>query len=279
MSTRKNKHTVISLIILLAVSLWCLSPFVWMGITSFKPQGTEFRIPVEYWPQEPTLENYRTVLGPRFAIHRSLVNSIIVASGALILGLAMSTAAAYAISRLRFRYRYPALLFTQVGGMVPPIIVIAPIFVMMRAAGLLSTHWAMILPNAAFDIPLSTWLITSYFTNIPFEIEEAAVLDGAGPVRRIISIMVPAAAPGIFSAGILAFLGTWGEFMLAMTVSLGQRSVETVPVTILSLSRMFELQWTWVAAGTVITLIPLTAGVLIFQRVIVSGLTASAVKH
>lgn len=279
MITRKNRHAAVSLIILLLISLWCLGPLVWVGITSFKPQGTEFRIPVEYWPQEPTLENYRTVLGPRFEIHRSMFNSVIVASGALVLGLSMSIAAAYAISRLRFRFRFPALLFTQIGGMVPPIIVIAPIFVFMRAAGLLSTHWAMIIPNAAFDIPLSTWLITSYFTNIPFEIEEAAVLDGAGPVRRIISIMIPAAAPGIFSAGILAFLGTWGEFMLAMTVSIGQRSVETVPVTILSLSQMFELQWSWVAAGTVITLIPLTAGVLIFQRVIVSGLAASAVKN
>lgn len=264
--------------VLLVISVWCLSPLAWVGITSIKPQGTEYRIPVRYWPQNPTLENYRTVVGERFQIHRSILNSTIVASGALVIGLSISTLAAYAIARLRFRYRYFALFFTQIGGMVPPIVVIAPIFVMLRAAGLLRTYWAMIIPNAVFDIPLSTWLIASYFANIPFELEEAAKLDGCGTLRTIFSIILPVAAPGIFSAGILAFLGTWGEFMLAVTVSIGKKAVETVPVTILSLSQMFELQWSWVAAGTLLTLIPVVLGVLIFQKVIVIGLTSGSTK-
>jgi multiple sugar transport system permease protein len=276
---RHLRHRIISLLLVLVIGTWCLAPLLWIVITSFKPPGTEYRMPVEYWPSEPTLDNYRTALGPRFRIQLSILNSLLVASGALVLGLLISTLAAYAIARLRFRYRYAALFFTQIGGMVPPIIVIAPIFVMMRAVGLLRTHWAMIIPNAAFDIPLSTWLIASYFANIPFELEESARLDGCGTMRTIFSVILPVAMPGIFTAGILAFLGTWGEFMLAMTVSLGQRSLETVPVTILSFSRMFELQWSWVAAGTVITLVPLIAGVLLLQRVIVQGLTSGASKY
>jgi multiple sugar transport system permease protein len=272
------RHRIISLLILLAISFWCLAPLVWVGITSLKPQGTEYRIPVRYWPENPTFENYRTVVGERFQIHRSILNSAIVATGALVIGLTISTFAAYAIARLRFRYRYFALFFTQIGGMVPPIVVIAPIFVMMRSLGLLRTHWAMIIPNAVFDIPLSTWLIASYFANIPFELEEAAKLDGCGTLRTIFSIILPVAAPGIFSAGILAFLGTWGEFMLAMTVSIGRKAVETVPVTILSLSQMFELQWSWVAAGTILTLLPIVIAVLVFQRVIVVGLTSGTAK-
>ncbi len=276
---KQLKQRTISVILVLAIGLWCLSPLIWIGITSIKPQGTEYRLPVSYWPENPTLDNYRVVVGPRFQIQRSIVNSAIVASGALVLGLTVSTLAAYAIARMRFRFRYHALFFTQIGGMVPPIIVIAPIFVMMRTVGLLRTYWAMIIPNAAFDIPLSTWLIASYFANIPYELEEAAKLDGCGTLRTVFSIILPVATPGIFTAGILGFLGTWGEFMLAMTVSLGQRSLETIPVTILSLSRMFELQWSWVAAGTIVTLIPLVIGVLVFQRVIVRGLTSGASKY
>lgn len=272
----KLQHSVISMIILLIISVWCLAPLAWVGITSIKPQGTEFRLPVSYWPDNPTMENYRIVTGERFTIQKSIINSLIVSSGALIIGLTISTLAAYAIARLRFRFRFGALLFTQIGGMVPPIIVIAPIFVMLRFSGLLRTYWAMILPNAAFDIPLSTWLIASYFARIPFELDEAATIDGAGTLRTMFSVIIPVAAPGIFTAGVIAFLGTWGEFMLAMTVSLGQKAIETVPVTVLSLSQMFQLQWTWVAAGTILTLLPLLIGVLLLQRVIVRGLTSGA---
>ena len=273
---KKQRTRIVSVLILIIVGFWCLGPLVWVGITSIKPQGTEYRMPVEYWPENPTLDNYRTVLGPRFRIQRSILNSLIVSFGALVIGLTIATMSAYAISRLRFKYRYHTLLFTQIGGMLPPIMVIAPIFVMLRAVGLLQTHWAMIIPNAVFDLPLATWLIAGYMANLPYELEEAAKLDGCGTLRTIISVIVPVAAPGMFSAGIIGFLGTWGEFMLAMTVSMGRPGLEVVPVTILSLSRMFELQWAWVAAGTILSLLPIIFLVVIFQRVIVTGLTAGS---
>lgn len=272
------KHTIISTILLCVIGFWCLFPLAWMFITSIKPLGTEYQIPVEYWPSQPTLENYRTILGDRFTIQRSILNSVIVSTGAVIGTLLLASLSAYAIARLRFRYRTHTLYIMQIAGMIPPIVIIAPTFVMMRSLGLLRTYWAMIIPNMIYALPMSSFLIASYFANVPFEIEDAAKIDGAGTLKTIFLIVLPIAAPGIFSAGVLAFLGSWGEFMLANTVSIGSAAVETVPVAILSLSRAFDLQWAWVAAGTIITILPILIAVIVFQKVIVTGLSAGSLK-
>ncbi len=277
-SQRRTTHRVASGLILLVVALWSLAPLAWIGLTSIKPQGTEYRIPVEYWPDEPTLENYRVVLGERFRIQRSVFNSVVVSSGAVAGTLLLSTLSAYAIARMRFRFRFHSLYAMQIAGMIPPIVVIAPTFVLLRSLGLIRTYWAMILPNMVYAVPLSSFLIASYFSNVPFELEDAARIDGAGTLRTIFHVVFPVAAPGMFSAGVLAFLGSWGEFMLANTVSIGSARVETVPVAVLSLSRAFELQWSWVAAGTVVTLVPVILAVLVFQRTIVDGLTAGSLR-
>jgi multiple sugar transport system permease protein len=271
-------HRIVSVLIFAVIAVWCLAPLGWITITSIKPPGTEYRIPVEYWPERPTLENYQTVIGERFGILRSVLNSLVVSSGSLIGTVLLSTLAAYAIARLRFRYRWTTLYGMQIAGMIPPIVVIAPTFVLLRSLGLIRTYWAMILPNMVYSLPLSSFLIASYFANVPFELEDAARIDGAGTLRTIFRVVLPVAAPGIFSAGVLAFLGSWGEFMLANTVSIGRWEVETVPVAILSLSQAFELQWSWVAAGTVITLIPIVVLVLVFQRFVVTGLSAGVTR-
>ena len=275
---KKHKRNILSGIIITVIGVWCLFPLVWMFITSIKPLGTEYRIPVEYWPSQPTLENYRTVLGERFTIQRSILNSAIVSTGAVIGTLLLSSLSAYAIARLRFRFRTQTLYMMQIAGMIPPIVIIAPTFVMIRAMGLLRTYWAMIIPNMIYALPLSSFLIASYFANVPFELEDAAKIDGAGTLRTIFRIVLPIAAPGIFSAGILAFLGSWGEFMLANTVSIGSAAVETVPVTVLSFSRAFDLQWAWVAAGTMVTVLPILIAVMVFQKVIVTGLSSGSLK-
>lgn len=271
-------HRAVSVAIIILIAIWCLAPLAWIGVTSVKPAGTEYRIPVEYWPQRPTLENYRTVIGERFGILRSVLNSMVVSTGSLVGTLMLATLSAYAIARLRFRYRWTTLYGMQIAGMIPPIVVIAPTFVLLRSLGLIRTYWAMILPNMVYALPLSSFLIASYFANIPFELEDAARVDGAGTFRTVFRVILPVAAPGIFSAGVLAFLGSWGEFMLANTVSIGRWEVETVPVAILSLSQAFQLQWSWVAAGTVLTLIPIVIGVLVFQRFVVTGLSAGATR-
>lgn len=260
------------------VVVWVLFPLIWVGITSIKPLGTEFRFPVEYWPEEPTLENYSTVLGERFEFHRALINSFLVSGisglGTMICGIL----AAYGIARTRFRYGIQSLLLLQISGLIPPIAVIAPTFLLLRTLGLIQTSWAMILPNMAYGIPLATFLIASYFSRIPFSLEDAAFVDGASPGQTLVFIILPLAAPGIISAGILVFLGSWGEFMLANTVTQGLTRIQTAPVRILSLSRAFNLQWTWMAAAIILSLIPVLLLVTVFQKWIVQGLTQGVGK-
>jgi multiple sugar transport system permease protein len=240
---RKRKfHLIRSTLVTALVALFGLLPLYWLLITSFKLPGTEFRLPVEYWPSNFSVESYRVVLGPDFQVQRAILNSLIVSSTAMLGTLLLGSLAAYAIARLRFRYKLQSLLAIQIAGMIPPIVVIAPTFVLIRALGLLGTLPAMALPNMAYGIPLTTWLVASYFTTIPFELEDAARVDGASPWTTFWRIMLPLAAPGLFSAGVLAFLGSWGEFMLAFTVSLGLPQVQTVPVAILSYSQAFQLQ-------------------------------------
>jgi multiple sugar transport system permease protein len=276
---RKRKfHLIRSTLVTALVALFGLLPLYWLLITSFKLPGTEFRLPVEYWPSNFSVESYRVVLGPDFQVQRAILNSLIVSSTAMLGTLLLGSLAAYAIARLRFRYKLQSLLAIQIAGMIPPIVVIAPTFVLIRALGLLGTLPAMALPNMAYGIPLTTWLVASYFTTIPFELEDAARVDGASPWTTFWRIMLPLAAPGLFSAGVLAFLGSWGEFMLAFTVSLGLPQVQTVPVAILSFSQAFQLQWTWVSAGTVLSLIPIIMLVLVFQKWVVRGLIAGAVQ-
>lgn len=278
MRQRSSVRLVASCAILIVIAAWSLAPVLWIGLTSLKPQGTEFRSPVEYFPSAPTLENYRTVLTEPFTIQRAIRNSVIVSSAALLGTLVLATLSAFAIARLRFRYRFASLLATQIAGMVPPIVVIGPTFVLMRHLGLLRTYWAMILPNAAYGIPMATWLIASYFSNIPFDMEDAARIDGCGTMRTIYHVVLPITAPGIFSAGVLVFLGSWGEFMLAFTTSIGRAAVQTVPVTVLSLSQAFELQWSWVAAATVMSLVPVFVAVMVFQRYVVAGLSGVSLR-
>lgn len=274
----RTTHLILSILATALVALFGLLPFYWLVITSFKPPGTEFRLPVEYWPSNFSVESYRVVLGPDFQVQRAILNSLIVSSTAMVGTLLLGSLAAYAIARLRFRYRLRSLLAIQIAGMIPPIVVIAPTFVLIRAMGLLGTLPGMALPNMAYGIPLTTWLVASYLATIPFELEDAARVDGASPWTTFWRIILPLAAPGLFSAGVLAFLGSWGEFMLAFTVSLGLPRVQTVPVAILSYSQAFQLQWTWVSAGTVLSLIPIILLVLLFQKWVIRGLIAGAVQ-
>ncbi len=278
MRKRGGVHLIQSILVTALVAVFGLLPLYWMLITSFKSPGTEFRLPIEYWPSNFSLESYQVVLGPDFRVQRAILNSLIVSSTAMIGTLFLGSLAAYAIARLKFKYKLQSLLAIQIAGMIPPIVVIAPTFVLIRAMGLLGTLPGMALPNMAYGIPLTTWLVASYFASIPFELEDAARVDGASPLTIFWRIMLPLAAPGLFSAGVLAFLGSWGEFMLAFTVSLGLPQVQTVPVAILSYSQAFQLQWTWVSAGTVLSLIPVIILVLVFQKWVIKGLIAGAVQ-
>lgn len=275
----KWTHTVLSVVVVAVIAAYCLFPLYWILITSFKLPGSEFRLPVEYWPRRFSLESYRVILGPDFRVQNAIKNSLIVSTCVTVGSLFLCSLSAYAIARLRFKFRFQSLIAIQAAGMVPAIVTIAPTFILVRSLGLLGDLGGMILPNIVYNIPLGTFLMAAYFAGLPLELEDAAKMDGYAPLSVFWRVIMPLAAPGLFAAGVIAFLGSWGEFMLAFTVSMGLPKAQTVPVAILSFSQQFQLQWAWVSAGIVLSLIPVIVIVLVFQKWVLKGLTTGALKY
>ena len=272
MMGRKNvRHYIITGLILVGVAVYCLGPLYWIITTSLRVPGTEFRLPLEWWPSTPSVESYRIVTGEGIEIQEAILSSVFVSTTAMVGTILLSSLSAYAIARLRFRLKRLPFFIIQAAGLIPPIIIIAPTFVLMRSFGLLGSLWGLVIPNMAYGIPLATLLIASYFSSIPYDTEDAARIDGASEMTIFFRIMFPMALPAVFSAGVLSFLGSWGEFITALTVGLG--TARTVPVAVLSLNQSFELEWTWVSAGTVLSLLPVIVAVILFQRLIIDGLT------
>jgi len=274
---RRRVSGALSLMATGLIAVFSLSPIYWIFITSLKPRGTEYLLPIELWPSSPTLAAYRTVL-TELGFVVPLRNSFIVSSAVAVFGLLISALSAYAVARLRFKYRVESLLLLQLGAMIPPVVTIAPTFMIIKTMGLLRTLPAMIIPNMFYNTPLSTWLLASYFSELPFELDDAAKIDGYKPLQIFWKVILPLSAPGLFSAGIFAFLGSWGEFMLASAVTMGIPDVQTLPVAIQNFSLEFRYQWTWISAGIILSLIPVILIVIIFQRWVIKGLTAGAVK-
>ena len=275
---QRNIERLLSLLVTLLIGFFCLAPLYWILSTSLKPMGAEYLIPIEMWPKEPTLQAYRAaIFDLDFLI--PLRNSFIVSFSTAVLCLAVSSLSAYAVARLRFTYKIESLLLLQLGAMIPPVVTIAPTFILLKSLGLLRTLPAMIIPNVFYNVPLATWLLASYFVELPYELEDAAKVDGYKPLQIFWKVILPLASPGLFAAGVFAFIGSYGEFMLASVVIMGIPDVWTIPVAIQNFSFQFRQQWTWVSAGVILALIPVVYLVLIFQRWVIKGLTAGAVKY
>ncbi len=268
---------VMSWIVAFLIILFCLGPLFWILTTSFKPMGAEFQTPVEVWPSHPSLQAYTTVIST-LEFFKPITNSFIVSTTITVFGLFVAALSAYAIARLRIKYKIQSLFLLQIGAMIPPVVTIAPTFVIIRSLGLLGTLPGLILPHIFYVTPIATWLLATYFSEIPFELDDTAKIDGCTPFQIFWKIILPLSVPGLFSAGIFAFLGSWGEFMLASVITMGAKAVQTVPVAILNFSFQFRMQWTWISAGIVLSLIPILILVVLFQKRVVQGLTAGAVK-
>jgi ABC-type glycerol-3-phosphate transport system permease component len=274
----KGIERILSLLVTLLISLFCLIPLLWVFGTSLKPMGAEYLTPVELFPSKPTLDAYRRVTD-ELGFLIPLRNSFIVSLSTAALCLVVSSTAAYAVARLRFRYKVESLVLLQLGAMIPPVVTIAPTFVLLKSIGLLKSLPAMIIPNVFYCVPLATWLLASYYAELPWELEDAAKVDGWKPFQIFLRVIVPLSLPGMFAAGMFAFIGSYGEFMLASVVTLGIEEVQTIPVAIQNFSFAFRQQWTWISAGVVLALLPVVLIVLVFQRWVIRGLTAGAVKY
>ena len=273
---RSRLHRLVTLDLpLLAIIAFALGPYVWMFITSIKPDAELFTARVQYWPQEPTLEHYDRLLG-RTNFLENLLTSFIVATGTVAVGLAMSVTAAYAFSRFRFPGRRYLMLQFLVINMFPIVLLIIPLFVIMRWFGLLDTYAALIIAHSTFSIPFATWMMTSYMNAIPTSLDESAMVDGCSRLGALWRIVLPLSLPGVVATGIYIFITSWNEYLYA-TILAGQ-DVRTITVAIQTLVGEFEIEWGLLTAGGVVGALPATVLFVLIQRHLISGLTKGAVK-
>jgi multiple sugar transport system permease protein len=259
----------------LAIIAFALTPYAWMVLTSIKPTTDLSIWPVRYLPSQPTLEHYRELI-ERTSFATNLINSLIVAIGAAAVGLGVSVPAAYGFSRFRFPGRRVLMTQFLVINMFPIVLLIIPLFVLMRMLGLLDTFIGVIIGHSTFAIPFAIWMMTSYMNAIPVELDEAAIIDGASRLQTIRLVVLPLVMPGIATAGIYIFITSWNEYLFAMMLS-GQ-NVRTVTVALQLFIGEFTVQWGLLTAGGTLIALPVTLLFLLVQRRLVSGLTAGAVK-
>nr|WP_295890322.1 carbohydrate ABC transporter permease [uncultured Devosia sp.] len=251
-------------------------PFYYAILTSLKSGTDIFR--VTYWPVSFSLENYQAVFS-QGSFPRNLLNSIFVASVTVILALFLAVTAAFALSRVRFRGRGFLLMVILAVSMFPQIAVLSGLFELIRTLGIYNTPWALIFSYTIFTLPFTVWVLTTFMRDLPIEIEEAAIVDGATPWIIITKVFMPLMWPALVTTGLLAFIGAWNEFLFALTFT-SSNDTRTVPVAIALLSggSQYEIPWGIIMAASVIVTVPLVILVLVFQRKIVSGLTAGGVK-
>jgi multiple sugar transport system permease protein len=260
------------------IIVYCLAPFYWMAVTSFKSQTDIFNN--DLIPRSPSLENYRAVFGPANSFTRNLLNSTIVAGSVTLIALVVAIFAAYALARLRFRLKVAILGVVLATAMFPSVVILTPIFQLFTDLGWIDTYQAIIIPDISFALPLAIWVLTSFFAEMPWELEQAAQLDGCTPAQAFRLIIIPLAAPGVFTTIILIFVSTWNEYLIASAMSLTpQTNTVTVGIAKFTGSSQFEQPFgTQMAAGVIVT-VPLLIMVLIFQKRIIAGLTAGGVKE
>jgi trehalose/maltose transport system permease protein len=264
-------YLLVAVIVVIAVF-----PFYYAVITSLKSGTALFQI--DYWPRTFTLKNYTTVF-TQGTFLRNLANSLFISSVVVIVSLFLGVTAAYALARIRFRGR-SLLLFTILSvSMFPQLAVLAGLFELVRTFGLYNSPFALIFSYMIFTLPFTVWVLTTFVRDLPIEIEEAAIVDGATPWIIITRVFLPLMWPALVTTGLLAFIGAWNEFLFALTFT-SNNEQRTVPVAIalLSGSSQFEIPWGNIMAASVIVTVPLVILVLIFQRRIISGLTAGGVK-
>lgn len=255
--------------------LGSLGPFGWFLATSLKSQEDIEAVPPTWWPSG-NLSFYRSALLDHH-LADYLLNSVIVAGGSTLLSLAIAVPAAYALARLRVpgrRWMMGGLLCVS---MFPQITIAGPVWELLSRIGGLNTHWGLMLPYVALTLPLAIWILAGCFSELPAELEEAAQIDGCSAWSTLWRVMLPLAGPGIFTAAILVFIHAWNEFFFALLI-LTQPERQTLPVGIALFQGEFTMPWGELAAASVVATLPLIALVVLFQRWIISGLSAGAVK-
>lgn len=261
---------------------FALLPMAWMLITSLKTGFAAMQFPPQWWPKEPTLENYTRLLDPRGSVGhdflRYFLNSLIVSFSTTLLAVAVAVPAAYAFSRFRFPGRSALFFSVLLRNMFPAVIFLVPLFILMRFLGLVNTLGSLVLTYLTFGLPLAIWLLKGFYDNIPIQLEQAARIDGATRFQAFLLIVMPLSTPGILATAIYSFIGAWNEYIYAYTF-LTRHDQMTLPVGIQRFFSENATDWPGLMAATFLMSVPVVVLFLVLQRYFVKALAEGAVKH
>ncbi len=271
-----NLSAVLFYVFLTLFVLVSIFPLIWIFKMSIITRGELFQSPPTLLPASPTGSEYAQILGDS-AFQQALINSVIISGVTTVICLFFGSIAAYAIARLRFGFKGIIMTLILAISFFPGVAIIAPLFIQFSAFGIIDTLASVIITDVVFALPLTVWLLVAFFRELPKDLEEAAKVDGATTIQAFRKVIVPLAAPGVFTTAILTFIFAWNEFLFATTFLL---TPETQPVTVVipNFASQYTTDYGAQAAAAVVVTVPLVIMVLIFQRRIVSGLTAGAVK-
>lgn len=258
-----------------ALAVFVLLPFFWMLSVSLKPATEPFAIPARLWPENPTLDNYVTAFRPEFRTY--FVNSMIVSGATVAITVTLGLLAAYSFARGTLFVLTALMGLVVVAQMFPHSAIIIPIYKMMREADLLNTHLALIIAYVSVTLPVAIWMLRGFLIKLPVSLEEAAAIDGAGPVRVFFEIVVPLARPGIIATAVYVLIVTWQEFLFALSFTSTQ-DMRTLPVGLNDFIGQYGIRYGELMASSVMVSLPVIAVFFFLQRYLVAGLTAGAVK-
>jgi len=281
---KKTLRLVLRSILVLLVLMFIYLPVAWLVISSTSTRSELLSTPIHWIPQQPTFQNYINILSPAQGTSEvaktfriTLWNSLLVAASVTVIALVFGSLASYALIRLRFPFRQPMLIGILATRMIPEISLVIPLYLFATRFGLFNSPAILIITYLSFALPFAIWLMAAFFDTIPVELEDAARIDGCNRLETLWRIILPISAPGLVSTGLFVFLTAWDEFFFALILT-STVSAKTVPVAIAEFTGRYVVDVGGMMTGGVLAAIPPVLLSLIFQRYIVSGLTAGAVK-
>lgn len=258
------------------IMIFILFPFYWTFVTSIKPEEELYGLTATYWPKNVTFDAYKRLFTTTVNFLSAMKNSLIVAVCTTIVSLVTSTMAAYAFSRYQFAGRKALMCTFLCNNMFPTVLLLIPLYTIMRKLGLLYKPASLVLAYTTFTIPFSVWLLLGFINDLPMSLEEAALVDGCNRFKAFVKIILPILRPSLVATGVYIFMTSWNEYTFAMMFT--NTSSRTIPVALKSLIGQLGVQWDLLTAGGIITIIPVCIMFFFAQKRLVEGLTAGAVK-
>jgi ABC-type glycerol-3-phosphate transport system permease component len=259
----------------IVLALIILLPFFWMVSVSLKPGDEPFAIPANLWPDDPTLQNYVTAFRPEFKIY--FINSIVVSLSTVVITVTLALLAAYTFTRSQTRTILVCMSLVVAAQMFPASAIIIPIYKLMKTADLLNTYASLVLAYITVTLPVAIWMLRAFMARLPVELDEAAAIDGCGPLRTFFAVILPLCRPGIVATVVFVLIVTWQEFLFALSFT-STKEMRTLPVGMNDFIGQYGIRYGELMASSVLVSIPVVAIFFLLQRQFVAGLTAGALR-